>query len=138
MKIPKRVSDYLLLALTLLFGLYFLYQKGYILAGFESLSPRDAYTMMRGDAAATTLLDVRTPAEYSKEGHIPGAKLLPLQQLEGKIGTLSPLKGKKVIVYCRSGNRSVTASRILAEHGYRVYNLRGGINAWKKEQLPVE
>lgn len=138
MKIPRRPTDVLFIMLALFFGLYFLYQKGYILAGFESLSPQEAYTMMREDDANTTLLDVRTPGEYREEGHIAGAKLLPLRQLNKNIGTLSSFKGEKVIIYCRSGNRSVAASRILAEHGYHVYNLRGGINAWKRAQLPVE
>jgi rhodanese-related sulfurtransferase len=138
MKIPKKSADVFLLALTLVVGLYFLYQKGYVFAGFDSLSPQEAYTMMRQHGSETLLLDVRTPSEYAAEGHIRGAKLLPLQQLEAQIGTLTPYKAKKVIVYCRSGNRSVSASRVLASHGFHVYNLRGGIMAWKRERLPLQ
>jgi rhodanese-related sulfurtransferase len=138
MKIPKKSADLLLLALTLVLGFYFLYQKGYIFAGFDSLSPQEAYAMMREDGSETLLLDVRTQSEYATEGHIAGAKLIELRQLEAQIGTLSPYKRKKIIVYCRSGNRSVSASRLLADHGYRVYNLSGGIKAWKKERLPLQ
>ena len=78
------------------------------------------------------LLDVRTKEEYQK-GHIKGAKLIPVQELSQKIDTFTIAKDFPIYVYCRSGNRSTTASNLLIQHGYtKVYNLSGGINAWKK------
>ena len=66
------------------------------------------------DGAA--LLDVRTPAEYD-EGHIAGAELFPLQQIEA--GTLPDVeKDQTIYVYCRSGNRSAEATRLLTQAGY--------------------
>ncbi|SNZ06363.1 Rhodanese-related sulfurtransferase [Persephonella hydrogeniphila] len=83
------------------------------------------------------ILDVRTPQEYDKDGHIKGANLIPVQVF--RYIYLPGLRDKKVLVYCRSGNRSVTASRILEQMGVKnVYNLKGGILEWKSKNFPVE
>ena len=83
------------------------------------------------------IIDVRTPEEYEKDGHIKGANLIPVQLF--RYIYLPGLRDKKVLVYCRSGNRSATASRILEQMGIKnVYNLKGGIIEWKSKKLPVE
>ena len=85
------------------------------------------------------VLDVRTPIEYEKDGHIPGSILIPVQVLPQYIKDLEKFKDKKILVYCRSGNRSVMASKFLEQNGFKnVYNLKGGIIDWKKNNLPVE
>ena len=84
----------------------------------------------------SVIIDVRTPQEYDKDGHIKNANLIPVQVL--KYTYLPMLKGKKVLVYCRSGNRSVIASKIFEQMGIKnVYNLKGGILEWKAKKLPV-
>ncbi|MGD8959963.1 MAG: rhodanese-like domain-containing protein [Desulfobacteraceae bacterium] len=76
-----------------------------------------------------TLLDVRQPSEY-RESHLPGAKLIPLSQLDTAVGQLDPQK--PVAVYCAIGGRSRVAAQLLAGRGFReVFNLKGGIKAWK-------
>lgn len=81
------------------------------------------------------LLDVRTEAEYHT-AHIEGATLIPVSELGNRTKELN--KSKKIVVYCRSGNRGVTASGILIEQGFdRVYNVLGGINAWEERGYPV-
>lgn len=83
------------------------------------------------------ILDVRTPKEFAEEGHIKGANLIPVQLF--RYIYLEGLRGKKVLVYCRSGNRSIMASRALENMGIKnVYNLKGGILEWKKVGLPIE
>ncbi|NPA16155.1 MAG: rhodanese-like domain-containing protein [Aquificae bacterium] len=83
------------------------------------------------------ILDVRTPEEYEKDGHIKGANLIPVQLF--RYIYLAGFRDKKVLVYCRSGNRSVTASQMLEQMGIKnVYNLKGGILEWKSKNLPVE
>ena len=73
------------------------------------------------------LLDVRTEGEYA-EGHIPGAKNLPLQSLEG-IATVAPTKDTPLFLYCRSGARSGQATSQLQRMGYtRVTNIGGIMN----------
>jgi rhodanese-related sulfurtransferase/rubrerythrin len=94
-----------------------------------SFDAADAKNYMNRTAAdAFTLLDVRQPEEYESE-HLPGAKLIPLPELSGR---LAELDGEKpTIVYCAIGGRSRVAAQVLAAKGFReVFNLTGGIKAW--------
>lgn len=75
-----------------------------------------------------TVLDVREPAEYSF-GHIPGAKSIPLGELENRINELD--KDHEIYVVCRTGNRSDLASKQLAEKGFKsVKNAVQGMVEW--------
>ncbi|HEY8380364.1 MAG TPA: NifU family protein [Nannocystis sp.] len=77
------------------------------------------------------LLDVREPAEWAETGIIPGARTIPLGQLDGA-AELDP--AGVWITYCRSGKRSMRAAEQLRARGFRsVVSLRGGIEAWKAE-----
>ncbi|MDX8389372.1 MAG: rhodanese-like domain-containing protein [Mariprofundaceae bacterium] len=82
------------------------------------------------------LLDVRTVEEYA-EGHIAGATLIPVQELDKRLAEIP--HGKRVYVYCHSGVRSARASKLLAERGFKnIENMKGGIVAWKDAGYPVE
>ena len=75
--------------------------------------------LANGDAL---LLDVRTPREFSSNG-LDGAKNIPVQRLDKRLEEVGS-KDQPVIVYCRSGNRSGKAARILEKSGYEtVYDL---------------
>jgi len=74
------------------------------------------------------LLDVRTPEEFAK-GHIEGAVNIPVQALAQRMGELPP-KERPVVLYCRSGNRSGTAVRMLRKAGYRSLHDLGAMSAW--------
>jgi len=77
------------------------------------------------------ILDVRTLEEY-KEGHIEDTILIPVSELESRLDELDP--EEEVLVYCRSGVRSATASQILVDNGFSsVYNMLEGIIAWVNE-----
>lgn len=79
------------------------------------------------------LVDVREDHEYN-EGHIPGARLLPLGLLEDNYMVLDP--DDTIVLVCRSARRSGEAAAFLAEQGYtNVYNLLGGMLEWSG---PVE
>ena len=81
------------------------------------------------------ILDVRTVGEYEEE-HLEGATNIPVQELPERVGEL-PINSF-ILVYCKSGVRSVQASEILVEEGYDyVHNMGGGIEAWKEEHLPI-
>ena len=83
------------------------------------------------------LVDVRTLDEYN-EGHIPNAILLPVDSIADEAETIIPNKDATYFVYCRSGNRSATASAQLAQMGYKnIYEL-GGINYWPYDQTSGE
>lgn len=77
------------------------------------------------------VLDVRTPAEYA-EGHIPGThfNIDVLEDSYTEIALKTLPKEKPVALYCRSGNRSKNAARILAENGYQVLELGAGFRGW--------
>ena len=84
-----------------------------------------------------TLLDVRAPEEF-KEGHLPDAINVDSQSPRFAEEAASKIPaGNQVALYCRSGRRSVDASRALAAAGYVVTDLEGGILAWEKAGLPV-
>jgi len=75
-----------------------------------------------------TLLDCRGQDEYENE-HIPGAVLIPLNEIPERMSELD--KDKPHIVYCRSGSRSQAATSIMLGHGFReVYNMEGGMLSW--------
>lgn len=90
----------------------------------------EAHQMLTENPEQIILLDVRTEGEYNAE-YIPGAINIPLSDLENRLGELD--KSKMIIVYCKSDSRSITASETLAQHGFIVYNMEGGINAWKEK-----
>lgn len=84
------------------------------------------------------VLDVREESEFHS-GHILGAKLIPLIKLKERIGELERFRDKPIVVVCRSGNRSATATALLGNREFgQVYNLTGGMMAWQKADLPVE
>ena len=74
------------------------------------------------------MLDVREQSEYDA-GHIPGAVLLPSGSVQQMAADVLPDKDAKILVYCRSGNRSRTAANVLVSLGYtQVYDFGGIIN----------
>lgn len=80
------------------------------------------------------VVDVRDLSEYV-EGHVPGAKLMPLSELASRIDEL-PL-GQRVYVICASGNRSRTAAAVLAAAGRDAVSVSGGTRAWIASGGPV-
>ncbi|MBM3976633.1 MAG: rhodanese-like domain-containing protein [Planctomycetes bacterium] len=75
------------------------------------------------------VLDVRTPQETAM-GVIPGALLIPVQELPERLSDL-PRDGRKTLVYCAGGGRSAAACEMLTREGYaNLHNLTGGIGAW--------
>jgi len=114
---------------------WFAYSKGWILANFESIDAKTAIHLLENDDNVT-LLDVRTIEEY-KEGHLRDATLIPVQALAQNLGMLKQDKNKKIIVYCRTGNRSVSASRILEENGFTPLNVKGGILNLQRDGVEV-
>ena len=83
------------------------------------------------------VLDVREPAEFAT-GVIQGAVLIPLGQVEKRIGELDGLKDRPMLVVCGSGGRSAQAIKVLSKYGFtKLTNIKGGMSAWRKANLPV-
>jgi rhodanese-related sulfurtransferase len=80
-------------------------------------------------ASAPLLLDVRTQEEYDGLGHIPGAVLIPIHELEARLGELDP--GRETIVICEHGVRSAHAAQYLLYKGFRhIAHLAAGMAEW--------
>jgi hydroxyacylglutathione hydrolase len=89
-----------------------------------------------GNGSRPVVVDVREPWEY-RQGHVPGALLMPLGQLAMRLGELDV--EKPVAVICATGNRSQSASALLGQKGFKiVYNVVGGTTLWARSGLEIE
>ncbi len=106
-------------------------QAGFTTISVQELKSRlDAGTPLR-------VLDVRSPEEYTQDGHLAGSTLMPLPELATRSSELA--KDEPIACFCRSGNRSVAACEQLSAAGFtNLVNVDGGIRAWVAAGYPVE
>ena len=127
----KRILPLFLLLLLLLTGCGGNTSNTSSESNYQQISQEEAKEMM--DTQEVIILDVREQDEYDS-GHIPGAVLLPVGTIDEETAAeVIPEKDSTVLVYCRSGNRSKTASSALSELGYTNIYEFGGINTWPYE-----
>ncbi len=105
----------------------------------ETISAQEAFDLIQENAGSAdfVIIDVRTPEEFAG-GHIENAINIDYyaSTFESDINALD--KDKEYLIYCRSGNRSGQALDIMEDLGFQeVYDLGGGINAWKSASLPT-
>ncbi len=101
---------------------------------FAAIAPHDAIRLMNQGAL---VLDVREGEPYAA-GHIGEARHVPLKELAGSAESLKKFREKPVVTYCETGMSGGTAARELRKLGFsKVFNLRGGLSAWRHENLPV-
>ena len=81
------------------------------------------------------VIDVRRPDEF-RQAHISGAKLIPLNELHKRMKELP--QGREIVCVCASGNRSNSAAKLLAKEGFTVFDMMGGMHAWRRVKLPVQ
>lgn len=129
-------NNLLLVAVALVSGGMLLWPYVRRATGGPWVSPAQATHLINREEAL--VVDVREPAEYGS-GHVLGAKNVPLARVAASGADLAKRKEKPVIVYCETGNRSASAAAALRKHGFaRVFNLSGGMKAWRDAGLPVE
>jgi len=97
---------------------------------YTKISPEEALNKMNEEGVI--IIDVREASEYA-EGHVEGAQLLPLGDVKSGNLDLIPDKDQLILVYCRSGNRSGQAAKILVANGYTNVLDFGGILDWPYE-----
>ncbi|MCU7938102.1 MAG: rhodanese-like domain-containing protein [gamma proteobacterium symbiont of Bathyaustriella thionipta] len=101
------------------------------------ISPQQAVQLMSHENGSL-VLDVREDSEY-QAGHIKDSVHIPMGSLASRVSELDKYKNKNVILGCRSGSRSGRACSILKKNGFeKVHNLRGGVLAWEKDNLPMK
>jgi len=133
----KPVVIFLIIVLLGLLGAALELQTAYA-SSYTDIDVVTAHNMiMNGSYPDLLVLDVRTQSEYDT-GHIYGAVWIPHTELEGRIVELAGHENHEIIVYCRSGVRSVTASEILDSYNFsKIFNMLGGILAWESTDLPI-
>ncbi|MBC8494235.1 MAG: rhodanese-like domain-containing protein [Candidatus Thioglobus sp.] len=100
---------------------------------YEDIDANAATELMDDDNLI--ILDVREQKER-KAGYIKGDIHIPLGDVKNQLSKLD--KNKSILVYCRSGSRSAHIAGLLTRNEYeKVYNLKGGIQAWKRAKMPV-
>lgn len=99
-------------------------------------SPAEVHDYISTTTEKFLILDVRSIQEYS-EGHIAGAEFFPISASSFERSVLSLPKNVTYIVYCRSGNRSQSAKKIMKDAGLSLIHLDGGIRAWKRAGFSI-
>jgi len=104
----------------------------------EPVSQADLLARLERKDPDLVVLDVRTPAEFAA-GHVPGARNISHELLASRVAELAPLRDKQVVLYCRSGRRTLLAEEVLRKAGFtRLGHLQGDYLAWEAEHRPVE
>ncbi len=123
------------LALILVVAILFFSMLPVVVAvNYTNVSVSQAYTMI-DSVLSLVVLDVRTRGEYNS-GHIRNALHIPVSELEGRLDELNITDD--ILVHCKSGGRSASASQTLVNNGFLyIFNMLGGIDAWKSQGHPV-
>ena len=117
--------------MTVLVLAFELRQRG---AASATIAPNEAIRLMN---AGAVLVDLRSANQF-KDSHIEGARSVPGDQLAADPKSLERLTDKTLVLYCDSGTTTAAAQRTLERAGAKnVFSLRGGLAAWKQENLPV-
>jgi len=101
---------------------------------FAAVGPADAIRMMNKGAL---VIDARLPEQY-EAGHIIDARNIPEKEIAASADTLKKHREKPVITCCETGMSGGTVARELTKLGFKqVFNLRGGLEAWRRDNLPL-
>lgn len=106
-------------------------------AGVKVVTPAEAQRVIEAGGDRLVVLDVRTPEEFAA-GHLSGAMMIDFRAsgFPERIRALD--RGRQYVVYCRTGHRSGETRALMKELGFtEVYDIEGGITAWKDAGLPV-
>lgn len=121
------MKKHYVMALVILFSMLFL-------SGCSNENQLKAWNMIEQGAL---VVDVRTPGEF-KSGHLPGAKLIPINQVSARINEFGADKNRPVVVYCHSGSRSGKAEGILKQNGFTNVHNGGGYSALMSAKAEFE
>lgn len=130
------IENWTLFALALVSGGLLLWPALTGSAGAGSLNANEVVQLINREKA--TVVDVCSPDEFAA-GHVAGAKNVPLDELEAKLGGLVKNKTAPLVLVCASGMRSRRAVATAKKLGYEnAHSLTGGMGAWRAASLPVE
>jgi len=127
------LDNWMLIAVALASGVALIVP---VLGKGSGLSPQDMVQLMNREKAV--VIDVCEPDEFA-QGHVIGAKNLPLGDLEAKLAQVVKNKSIPVVMVCQVGARSARAAATAQKLGYEnAQSLAGGLKAWQAANMPVE
>jgi rhodanese-related sulfurtransferase len=127
------LDNWMLIAVALASGVALIVP---VLGKGSGLSPQDMVQLMNREKAV--VIDVCSPEEFA-QGHVIGAKNLPLGDLEAKLAQVVKNKATPVVMVCQVGARSARAAATAKKLGYdNVQSLAGGLKAWQAASMPIE
>ena len=130
-----QVNHWLVAATVVVLVLVIVFEMRARAESFSAISPQDAIRMMNRGAV---IIDLR-PAEQYAAGHLSGARRMDGEQILKAGETLKKYMQKPLIVYDESGSLGTSAARQLKSQGFtQAFNLRGGLSAWRSDNLPLE
>ena len=128
-------GNHLILVSAFLFILTMLIINVLQSSGAKAVSPAAAVGLMNRENALP--LDVRPKSDF-EAGHIINAEHIPLAELKSRASELKKSGDRPILVYCATGTTSPAAVKDLVAAGFDpVYSLKGGISAWRAENLPL-
>src|SRR5690242_18230300 len=130
-----QVNHWLVAATVVVLVLVIVFEIRARAESFAAISPQDAIRLMNRGAV---VFDLR-PADQYAAGHLAGARRMEGEQILKAGETLKKYKQKPLIIYDESGSLGTSAARQLKAQGFtQVFNLRGGLTAWRSDNLPLE
>ncbi|MFZ0552382.1 MAG: rhodanese-like domain-containing protein [Steroidobacteraceae bacterium] len=130
-----QLNYWLAAATAVVLVLVLVYELRARVESLAAISPQDAIRLMNRGAV---VIDLR-PAEQYAAGHLSGARRLDGEQILKAGDTLKKYKQKPLIIYDESGSLGTSAARQLKAQGFeQAFNLRGGLSAWRADNLPLE
>ena len=131
--INERRLVYLLVAVLIVAGVWYLFPKDADEI-YGDVTVQEAKELI-DSKPDLVILDVRTVEEHSEE-HVEGVVNIPVGELEDRLDELD--KTWELLVYCRTGNRSSSAVKIIEDNGYtKIFHMTGGIVKWKEAGYPT-
>jgi len=125
----------LFIALTAVIALIIMTELKRAIKGYKEVLPSEAVRLINKEDAM--VLDVREANEL-EQGSIIDSKHVALSVLPEKLDSLSSNKDQPILVFCKTGNRSTQACKLLLKNSYsNVFGLKGGITAWVNDQFPI-
>ena len=130
-----QVNHWLVIATVLVLVLVIVFELRARAESFAAVTPQDAIRLMNRGAV---VIDLR-PAEQYAAGHLAGARRMDGGQILKAGDTLKKYRQKPLIVYDESGSLGGSTARQLKQQGFlQAFNLRGGLAAWRSDNLPLE
>lgn len=123
------MSDTNIILIVVIAFLVYRYIKKYLASrNLRQYNVNEAKQLINNNKSVV-VLDVRTTGERNS-GFIKGSMHIPFNELSTRINELEKFRNNEIIVYCRSGNRSLNAASYLSKKGFNTANLKGGFLAW--------